>query len=385
MSLRDKHQGSIAEQFDWALFITIALIAAVGVVNLNSATSVYTQSRSDLHVTQIYFLIAGFALAGFVVAIDYRHFERFAYFFYTGGVMSLVLVFALGKDIRGSSRWINIGAFGFQPSEFMKVWLILALAKYFHDSPRADAPKYLKDLLVPSLIAGVPVLLVLKQPDLGTSLILALIFVSITALQRIRWQSLLMLAVSGIVGGTLFYNYGMEQYQKQRILTFLSPETDITGAGYHAYHARIAIGNGGLVGQGYQQGSQNQYYFLPDQYTDFPFPVLAEDWGFAGCVVLIMLYAFLVLWSVRIASLAKDKFGAVAAIGVGSMIFWHALFNMGMVTGLLPVVGVTLPLFSYGGSSVLTIMMGLGLLMNISMRRPYLAPVRASYVVYPSR
>ncbi|RZL06770.1 MAG: rod shape-determining protein RodA, partial [Rubrivivax sp.] len=154
------------------------------------------------------------------------------------------------------------------------------------------------------------------------------------------------------------------------------------GTGYHAYHARIAIGNGGFLGQGFAKGSQNQYYFLPDQYSDFPFSVLSEDWGFVGCTVLLALYMFVVLWAVRIASQAKDRFGAVVSVGVGAMIFWHATFNIGMVSGVLPVVGVTLPLMSYGGSSLLTVMLGIGLLMNVSIRRPHLAPLQNRPLVF---
>jgi rod shape determining protein RodA len=185
-----------------------------------------------------------------------------------------------------------------------------------------------------------------------------------------------LLAVAGFVGAPLVWEYGMRDYQRNRLLSFITPDADIRGVGYHAHNARIAIGNGGLFGQGYMRGSQNQFHFLPDQYTDFPFPVLAEDWGFLGSVFLIALYAFLVLWALRIASQAKDRFGAVVAVGVGALVFWHAVFNLGMVTGLLPVVGVTLPLFSYGGSSVLTVLIGLGLLMNVSIRRPSLTTVR---------
>jgi rod shape determining protein RodA len=170
----------------------------------------------------------------------------------------------------------------------------------------------------------------------------------------------------------------------KRITTFLSPESDITGAGYHAHNAKIAIGNGKLIGQGFMEGTQNQFYFLPDQYTDFPFPVYAEDWGFLGCFVLITIYGLLVLRAISIASQAKDRFGAAVAIGVGALVFWHAVFNIGMVTGLLPVVGVTLPLFSYGGTSLITVMMGLGLLMNISMRKTHYTPVRSGQIVFLS-
>jgi rod shape determining protein RodA len=378
----DRGEGGFGERIDWALFIAVALLAVIGVVNLYSATSVYTLSRADMYVSQVYFLAAGSALAIFVTVIDYRHFERFAYPLYVVGMLSLVLVLALGKGIRGSSRWINLGGFGFQPSEFTKIWLILALAKYFHDSPRSDGPKLLRELTVPAVLAFIPFFLVLKQPDLGTALIHGLIFLAIVALQRIRISSLVLLFSVSAIGLPLFWMFGMKAYQKERITSFLSPETDITGTGYHAYHARIAIGNGGLLGQGFAKGSQNQYYFLPDQYSDFPFSVLSEDWGFVGCLVLLSIYAFLVLWALRIASQAKDRFGAVVAVGVGALIFWHSVFNIGMVSGLLPVVGVTLPLMSYGGSSLLTIMLGLGLLMNVSIRRPHLAQIHTRQLVF---
>ena len=379
--LQGKLGDRAGESFDWALFIVSVLIAAIGVANLWSATSVYTQARADLYVTQFIFLAVGSVLAVGIVAVDYRHIERFAYVIYTSGVLALIIVLVFGKDIRGSKRWIDIGSFAFQPSEFMKLCLIVALAKLFHESPRSDNAKGLKDLAAPAALAAVPFLLVYRQPDLGTALILGLIFFSVAALVRVRWQSLVGLTVAAAIVGPLAYSR-LEDYQLKRLTSFLNPESDITGAGYHAYNAKVAIGNGGLLGQGFRQGTQNQFYFLPDQFSDFPFPVFAEDWGFAGSVVLILLYAFLVIWAVRIASHAKDRFGAAVAIGVGAMIFWHAFFNLGMVTGILPVVGVTLPLFSYGGSSVLTILMGLGLLMNVSMRRPHMSTVRTDRMLF---
>lgn len=380
--LRDNFQERAGEHFDWALFLATVAIAVIGLVNLRAATNTYGGARSDLPVSQLYFLCAGAAASALAVAIDYRHFERWGYVLYGLGVFSLAVVLVLGRDIRGSARWINIGGFGFQPSEFMKLCLIFALGKYLQEGPREGAPRSLRDLAGPAALAGLPVLLVLKQPDLGTGLILSLIFVSIAGMLRIRWQSLLLIFIVGVVVLPVIWEYGLHDYQRARVTSFLSPETDVRGTGWHAHNARIAIGNGGMLGQGYMKGSQNEYLFLPDQFSDFPFPVFAEDWGFAGSVVLLGLYSFVVLWSVRIASQAKDRFGAVVAVGVGAMIFWHVFFNVGMVTGVLPVVGVTLPLFSYGGSSVITILMGLGLLMNISMRRPNLAPVRSGGVIY---
>ncbi len=369
--------GRARETFDWALFLVAAILAVVGVINLYSATSVGRASLADVYIQQVYWLVFGGILATLAAAIDYRHYERLGYALYGLGVVLLVLVFILGRDIRGSSRWIYIGSFSFQPSEFMKLFLIIALAKYLHDDPRSEG-RSLRDLAVPALIAGVPMFLVLEQPDLGTALILLLIFVTICALTRIHWRSLATLAAAGAVLLPLTWSYVLKDYQKQRITAFLNPDSNILGSGWHAHHARVAIGNGGIFGQGFMRGTQNQFLFLPDQHSDFPFAVFAEDWGFVGSILLVCLYGFLVLWAIRVAATAKDRFGAVLAVGVGSLIFWHAIFNLGMVTGILPVVGVTLPLFSYGGSSVLTVLMGIGLLMNVSMRRFYVAPGQTS-------
>jgi rod shape determining protein RodA len=375
MSLRPSLLGRTRDHFDWALFLVASLLGVIGVVNLYSATSVARAALSDVYVQQVYWLVFGGILATVVAAIDYRHYERLGYLLYAVGVVLLILVFILGKDIRGSSRWINIGSFSFQPSEFMKLFLCIALAKYLHDDAKSEE-RSLKDLLIPALLTGVPTLLVLKQPDLGTALIHFLMFVSICALVRIKLRQLLLVAAGGGIAAEVVWNYGLKAYQKERITSFLNPDANVLGAGWHAHHARIAIGDGGVFGQGFMRGTQNQFLFLPDQYSDFPFAVFAEDWGFVGGLLLVVLYGFLVLWAIRIASTARDRFGAVLAIGVGSLIFWHALFNLGMVTGLLPVVGVTLPLFSYGGSSVLTMLIGIGLLMNVSMRRFYVSPGR---------
>jgi rod shape determining protein RodA len=369
--------GMPRDNFDWTLFLTASALAVIGVVNLYSATSVSKAALSDIYIQQVYWLVFGGILAAVVAIIDYRHYERLGYLLYGIGVVLLILVFILGKDIRGSSRWIQIGSFSFQPSEFMKLFMVIALAKYLHDDPKTEA-RSLKDLVAPALLAALPTFLVLKQPDLGTALIHLLIFFTIALLTKIRWQSIVTFVVATAIALPLTWTYVLKDYQKQRVLVFLNPEANILGSGWHAHHARVAIGAGGWTGQGFMRGTQNQFLFLPDQHSDFPFAVFAEDWGFIGCFVLVALYGFLVLWSIRIAATAKDRFGAVLAIGVGSLIFWHAFFNLGMVTGLLPVVGVTLPLFSAGGSSVLTIMLGIGLLMNVSMRRFYISPARTT-------
>jgi rod shape determining protein RodA len=364
----DTFAARVRDHFDWPLFISAALIAVLGVTNLYSATSVYSGNRAELYISQVQWLGIGGILGGILVALDYRYLERLGYVIYTFGVFNLILVFVLAKDVRGSARWIEFGSFRYQPSEFMKIFLVIALAKYLHDDPRTEG-RSLKDLFIPALLAGAPALLILKQPDLGTATILVLVFLTIAAVTRIRWQSVLAFVASVGVAAPIIFNYVLLGYQRARIQTFINPEADILKTGWHAHHARVAIGDGGLVGSGFMKGTQNQFGFIPDQYTDFPFPVFAEEWGLLGCVVLICLYGFLTVWSIKVASQAKDRFGAVLAVGGAAIIFWHALINMGMAAGVLPVVGVTLPLFSYGGSSVCTMLMAVALVMNVSMRR----------------
>jgi rod shape determining protein RodA len=369
--------GRVRDHFDWTLFISVAVLSVIGVINLYSATSVARGSHSEDYIQQIYWLVGGGILATLVAAIDYRHYERLGYALYAGGVILLLLVFILGREIRGSSRWIYIGSYSFQPSEFMKLLLVIALAKFLHDDPKSEG-RTLKDLIVPAVLAIVPTALVLLQPDLGTALILALVFVSICTLTRIQKKSLAGLGVTAGIIAPVFWSYGLRGYQNERINAWLNPQENILGYNWDAHQARIAVGNGAWVGQGFMKGSQNQFLFLHEQHSDFPFPVFAEEWGFVGSIALVAVYGFLCLWCLRVASSAKDRFGAVLAVGVASILFWHVVFNLGMATGLLPVVGVTLPLFSYGGSNVMTVLMGIGLVMNVSMRRSLTSPMRTT-------
>ncbi|MEZ4299783.1 MAG: rod shape-determining protein RodA [Polyangiaceae bacterium] len=363
-----RNDSRIRDLFDWPLFICIVLISVLGVINLYSATSVYTGNRAELYISQIYWLFLGGIVGGVLIAVDYRHLERAAYPLYTFGVFTLALVFVLARDVRGSARWIEFGSFRFQPSEFTKVFLVIALAKYLHDDPRNEG-RSLRELLVPAALTAVPGLLILKQPDLGTASIHFIVFLLIAALTKVRWQSVAVFVGTVSAVAPIVWTYVLLPYQRQRVTTFLNPEADILKGGWHAHHSRVAIGNGELLGLGYLKGTQNQFNFLPDQYTDFPFPVFAEEWGFAGCMVLIALYMFLCVWGIRVASQARDRFGCVLAVGCSSILFCHAVINIGMTSGVLPVVGVTLPLFSYGGSSVLTMLTCASLIINVSMRR----------------
>lgn len=360
----------VRDNFDWPLLVVTILISMVGVTNLYSATSTENSAYLGLYIQQIYWLTLGLGFGALTAAIDYRKFARHGWLIYGAGIALLILVFLLARNVRGSQRWISIGAFSLQPSETMKLCLIVALAKYLHNDPKTTG-RTLKDLVVPGLIVLLPLALILKQPDLGTGMILLAIFSSIMLLTQLKLRSFLTLIASIALSIPLAWKYLLKEYQIERVNAFLDPSKDLLDTGWHTYQSMVSIGSGGLWGKGFLQGTQNQHHFLPDQHTDFPFPVWAEEHGFIGAIVLLALYLFLILWGLKIAAQAKDRFGAVLAVGVSAMIFWQFFINIGMVSGMLPVVGVTLPLFSYGGSSVLTVMIGIGLLMNVSMRRFY--------------
>ena len=361
-------QHRLRDQFDWPLFLVVAVVATLGVVNLYSATSAQTGARSELYIQQIYWLAFGAGAAVIVAAIDYRVYERYAYVAYAGSIVALVLVFVLGASIRGTHRWIQIGSFLFQPSEFVKLCLMLAVARYIHRDNRGERWT-LRDLIAPGALIGLPLGLIMAQPDLGTALIVGLVATSVLSLVRIERNSLVIVLTSGVVGALVLWFFGMKSYQKERLTSFMAEDRDVQGSGWQAYQSIVAVGSGRVTGQGFMRGTQNQHHFLPDTHTDFPFPVWAQEQGFVGASLVVLAYLFLVLWGLRIASLARDRFGAAIAVGVSALFFWHVVFNVGMVTRSLPVVGVTLPFFSYGGSSVLTILLGVGLLMNVSMRR----------------
>jgi len=373
-----RQNDGLAARFDWPLFIVAVTIALLGVVNLYSATSVYqglpgASAVAERYITQLYWLLGSGVVGAVLCAFDYRHMERYAYVVYAVAVFSLVLVFVLGRDVRGAVRWIPFGSFQFQPSEFTKLCLVIALAKFLHDDPKNEG-RTLKDLAIPALLTAIPALLILRQPDLGTASIHVFIFLTIAAVTKIRGKSILLFIATSIVAAYIAYHFVLLDYQRARVEVFLNPEADILGRGWHAHHARVAIGNGEFWGNGYLKGMQNQFLFLPDQSTDFPFPVFAEEWGFAGSLVMIGLYLFLCLWAIRIASQARDRFGAVLCVGATAMIFWHAMVNISMTCGLMPVVGVTMPLFSYGGSSISNTMLAIALLMSVSMRRNMVRP-----------
>jgi rod shape determining protein RodA len=358
--------GKLRQFFDWPLFVAITILAVAGVVNLYSATA---STKLTMAQQQIRWLLIGMVAFIGIAVMDYRILNRWAYVLYAAGIVGLGLVLVVGKTVNGAKRWIEFGGVvGLQPSEMMKVLMIIALAKFLHDDPVVEG-RSLKHMAIPFLVVGLPVLLILRQPDLGTALIIGLIFLSVMLLIKLKLRSMLTLLMAVVLCMPLTWNYLLKDYQKQRILTFLNPSSDVAGTGWHARQSLFAIGSGGLLGKGYMHGTQNQLHFLPERWTDFPFAVWAEEWGFLGSALLLVIYLFVILWAVKLASQARDRFGAVLCVGVASLFYWQTVINIGMVTGILPVVGVTLPLMSYGGSSVLTMMSAAGLLMNVSIRK----------------
>jgi rod shape determining protein RodA len=321
---------------------------------------------------QMQSLLIGILAMFIAFSVDYRFIARHAYVIYGFSIALLIVVFFVGTAVKGSQRWINLGGFSFQPSELMKLTLIPALARYF-DEHRLTRPYRLRELAIPFLIVFLPFLIILRQPDLGTALMLLIIFASMVIFVGVRWKSVL-LAASGLLILLPPAWFFLKEYQKQRILTFLNPDQDPLGTGYHILQSMIAIGSGGFFGKGFLKGSQTQLKFLPEQQTDFIFSVFAEEWGFLGGLILVLIFLALILWGVKIARHARDYTGMLIALGITMLIFWEVFINIGMVLGILPVVGIPLPFLSYGGSSLVVMMAAVGLLLNISVRRYILQP-----------
>jgi len=360
----------LAYHFDWLLLgLTLAIVAG-GIMTIHSATVGRGHgglTSNPLVIRQAFY--AGLGLIGMLAAVffDYRHLERYAYALYALALTLLALVPVMGSVGGGARRWLDLGVVSIQPSEMIKVGLVVALARYLHRAC-ATGDCRLRDTLPAWVLLAIPAALILMQPDLGTVGIICVVFSSLLLFAGLRPRYFLMVAVIAGALGPLLWGY-LKPYQQQRVLTFLSPEMDPLGAGYHVIQSKIAIGSGMFWGKGFLRGTQNKLNFLPEQHTDFIFSVFAEEWGYAGAIVLLALYAALVLRGLHIASRANDRFGALLTFGVMAIVFWQVVINVGMTSGLLPVVGIPLPLFSYGGSSLTAMMVAMGLVINVNMRR----------------
>ena len=349
-------------RFDWTLTLAMFAMVALGLVNLWSAL----QDRGPhLFSKQISLLALGFGVFLAVAAFDYRAISRIGYILYGTGIFLLVAVLAFGRVVGGARRWFDLGPLHLQPSELMKVLIIVALGKYLNDTPAIEG-RSVRHIAMLVGIVTVPVLLIARQPDLGTAFMVFLIFITVMLTARLKLKTLAAIMGIALVSASPIWRYGLHEYQRKRFEALLHPDS---AEAWQSRQALNAIGSGRFLGKGFLQATQIRIRRLPALWTDFPFAVWAEEWGFVGCLIVLAGYLVLILWTLKIASEARDRFGATVCVGVAAMLFWHVAVNVGMVVGVLPVVGVTLPLISYGGSSVLTIMAALGLVMNVSIRR----------------
>lgn len=351
-------------QVNWSMLLLIVAVATVGFAMLYSAAN---GSMDPWASRQMVRFVGGLGLMFLVALVDMRVWLRYAYPIYGVVLLLLAAVELVGTIGMGAQRWIDLGLFNLQPSELMKLALVLALARYFHCLNFEDIGRPTR-LLAPLLMVAVPVALVLFQPDLGTAGMLLLGSGAVFFLAGVRLWKFVVVILAGLAAIPVAWNL-MHDYQRQRILTFLDPERDPLGAGYHILQSKIALGSGGMFGKGFLLGTQSHLNFLPEKQTDFIFTMLAEEFGLVGGILLLGLYALLLIYGFAIALRCRSQFGRLVAMGATTTLFLYVFINVAMVIGLIPVVGVPLPLVSYGGTVMMTILVGFGLMMNVYIHR----------------
>lgn len=359
-------------KLNWGLVLLIAITACVGFTMLYSISGGTAETWVSRQLVRFGI---GFLLMLIVAVVDIRFWLRAAFPFYGISLALLVAVEAVGTVGMGARRWIDLGPFQLQPSEVMKIALVLALARYFH-SLAHDEIAWLRRLVAPTAMAIVPVALVLRQPDLGTALLLLIGAGAMFFLAGVRLRVLGAAAATALAAIPVVWHY-LRDYQRERILTFFDPERDPLGAGYHIMQSKIALGSGGVFGKGFLQGTQSHLHFLPEMQTDFIFTMLAEEFGLVGALGLLALYVCILTYAIAIALRSRNQFGRLLAMGIATTFFVYFCANIAMVTGLMPVVGVPLPLVSYGGTAMVTILAGFGLVMNVHIHRDASLPRRA--------
>lgn len=349
---------------NWLLIILISAAAVVGFAMLYSAAGGDMNPWAERQMVRF-----GFALVVMigVAMINIRIWLRYAYALYFLALALLVAVEVGGHVGMGAQRWISLGFINIQPSELMKIFLVLALARYYHASAMEDIGRVTR-LFIPIVLTAAPTVLILRQPDLGTAIMLAMTAAAVLFLAGVRIWKFALVGVATLAAAPVAWQF-LHEYQKKRVLTFLNPETDPLGAGYHIIQSKIALGSGGLTGKGFMLGPQSHLYFLPEMQTDFIFTMLAEEFGLMGALALVVLYALIVTYGMIIAVRSRNQFGRLVAGGITTTFFLYVFINIAMVTGLIPVVGVPLPLVSYGGTVMLTIMIGFGFVIGVGVHR----------------
>ncbi len=348
---------------DWALVAALFALCAIGLAQIYSATGGPTR----IYITQIYGIVLGIVALAICLSIDYRTLADKSHFIYIGVLVLLVYVLFFGAVRGGSRRWIDLGIVNLQPSELAKATVALVLAKFFGESRRGALSR--ADFVIGGVLAGIPALIIARQPDLGTAVTLVPVLFAVAYVAGMPMRIFGIVALVGVLAAPVAWKFALQDYQKGRISTFLDPEQDARGAGYQQIQARITVGSGGVWGKGFTKGTQGQLRFLPVAHNDFIFSVLAEEQGFAGVVVTLGLYLFVIVRALDAARLAKDKLGAYLVLGVLASFSFQVVYNITMSAGLAPVKGLTLPLMSYGGSSMIATLAGFGLILNVRMRR----------------
>ncbi|MCX5679954.1 MAG: rod shape-determining protein RodA [Candidatus Omnitrophica bacterium] len=358
---------SLSKNFDKTFLLVALLIFIIGILTVYSATQARNLPFSEsFFVKQAVWMLIAVLFMIIALAVSYQRFIDISYVIYALNVLLLIFVLVLGKSRLGAQRWFPIGAFAFQPSEFIKLSLILVLSGYV--GARKDTMARAGNMVIPCILLGIPFALVLLQPDLGTALLLLPIFLSILVVGGASLKYINGMLVAGLAVIPVFWHF-LKGYQKQRLLVFINPNIDPLGAGYNIIQSKISVGSGGLLGKGWLNGTQNQLNFLPERHTDFIFSVIGEEFGFIGAAALVLLYFVLVKKAFTISNTTSDMYGKCVATGVGMLLAMQVIINIGMTIGLMPVVGIPLPLVSYGGSSLLSTMIAIGLLLNVGMRR----------------
>jgi len=360
----------LAMNFDWGTLALSLAIVSLSIILLYSATSERLEGPSGMHLKQLVWAVIGLVSMFAVLCIDYQTLCRHAYVLYGALLVSLVIVLLFGRVVNGSQRWLVLGPWHVQTSELAKPVLILVLARYFTEhTPAGTAALTFRALLVPVLLVGPPFVLIVKQPNLSTAMVLVVLLCVMALMIGPRRTTLTTLLLLGVGVLPLAWTMVLKDYQRERLVTLLNPQPDLLGAGYHSWQSKIAIGSGGLWGKGLLAGTQSRLSFLPERHTDFIFAVLAEEVGFVGVVLLLCLFGCLLVHGFSIAYRSRDRLGALVATGVVTMLAAQIFLNIGMTIGLVPIIGLPLPLMSYGGSSLVMTFLCLGLLMNVRMRR----------------
>ena len=353
---------------DWALIAAILVLAVVGLVMIYSATYDPTTEQVGPQLSrQLLALAIGLVALVVCMAVDYRVLADHTMLIYGGLCSALLYTLFFGVEMGGSQRWIDIGPMNWQPSEYGRMVIALTLAVLYAESRRGA--RRVSDWVIGTVAVGIPFMLIAREPDLGTAATLLPVALVVMVFAGLRLKFLAALAVVGILFTPVAWTYALEDYQRTRIASFLDPEQDPQGAGYQQIQARITVGSGGLTGKGFLQGTQSQYNFLPVAHNDFIFSVLAEEQGFLGVLFALGLYLFVIARSLAAARLAKDRTGMFLVVGITAGFTFQVIYNVTMSAGLAPVKGLTLPLMSYGGSSIIATLMGFGLILNVRMRR----------------